>query len=91
MSGPLSDQQLDEIRRRDVLKGRGASGTSMAQVHIDRRVLLREVQRLRGDLADAAGYLAVVHRHAGRHDVLAVDLGCAGCALLARIEGGAGP
>lgn len=49
MTGPLSDQQLDEIRRRDVLKGRGESGTTMTQVHIDRRVLLAEVDRLRGE------------------------------------------
>jgi hypothetical protein len=37
-------------------------------------------------IADASAYLAVIHRHANRHDVLGVDLGCAGCALLDRIE-----
>lgn len=81
MTGPLSDQQLDEIRRRDILKGRGESATTMTQAQTDRRVLLRL-------LDDVAGYLAATHRHASRHDVLGVDLGCAGCALLERIEGG---
>lgn len=52
MTGPLSDQQLDEIRRRDVLKGRGESGTTMTQAQTDRRVLLAEVERLRGDLTE---------------------------------------
>lgn len=49
--------------------------------------LADEVDRLRPMLADAVGYLAVVHRHANCHDVLGKDLGCAGCELLARIEG----
>ena len=80
MTGPLSGQQIDEIRRRDILKGRGASATTMTQAQTDRRALLRL-------LDDVAGYLAATHRHASRHDVLGVDLGCAGCALLARIEG----
>lgn len=127
MTGPLSDQQLDEIRRRDILKGRGESATTMTQAQTDRRVLLAELDRLRGErdhltsafdklgdqmgelvqaarsererytaenrrlraeLDDVAGYLAATHRHASRHDVLGVDLGCAGCALLERIEGG---
>lgn len=48
--------------------------------------LAAEIRRLRALLADAAGYLAVTHRHAGQHDVLGVNLGCAGCALLDRIE-----
>lgn len=50
-----------------------------------------ENQRLRAELADVAGYLAAIHRHAGRYDLLGKDLGCAGCALLARIESGAEP
>ena len=48
--------------------------------------LLAEIDRLRPLLADTAGHLAVIHRHAGRHDVLGTDLACAGCALLDRIE-----
>jgi len=52
--------------------------------------LHNEIRRLRGQLDDAAGYLAVIHRHANRHanrhDVLGANLACAGCALLDRIE-----
>lgn len=53
--------------------------------------ILEANERLRAELDDAAGYLAATHRHAARHDVLAANLGCAGCELLARIESGAEP
>lgn len=52
--------------------------------------LAAENRQLRALADDAAGYLAATHRHANRHDVLGVDLGCAGCALLDRIEGASG-
>jgi hypothetical protein len=38
-------------------------------------------------LAEVASHMAIGHRHAGyAHDHLGANLGCAGCALLARIE-----
>lgn len=49
-----------------------------------------EARRLRDLLDDACAYLAATHRHANRHDVLGENLGCAGCALLDRIEGASG-
>lgn len=145
MTGPLSDQQLDEIKEfldvwdaapahrtgyRDVISSQksGEDGRKLRATTLRR--LLAEVRRLHGErdhlvsafdklgdqmgelvqaarserdrytaenrqlraeLDDAAGYLAVIHRHASRHDVLAADLGCAGCELLGRIEGGSAP
>lgn len=96
MTGPLTDQQLDEIRRlrqqRDHLvsafdKLSDQMGELVQAAQGERGRYVAENQRLRAELADAAGYLAATHRHAGRHDVLGKDLGCAGCELLARIEG----
>lgn len=63
-------------------------GEFLRAARSERDRLTAEVGRLRGELTDAAGYLAATHRHANRHDVLGVDLGCAGCALLERIEDG---
>ena len=134
MTGPLSDQHLDEIQARGADVGCPDCGCRDEQMHqlgdVDVPAMVAEVRRLhgerdhlvsafdklgdqmgelvqaarsererytaenrrlRGEIADAAGYLAVIHRHASRHDVLGENLGCAGCALLARIEGGSAP
>ena len=102
MTGPLADQQLTEVEQvldvwdaapahragyRDVISSQksGEDGRKLRATTL--RALLTEVRRLRGELDDAAGYLAAIHRHANRHDVLGENLGCAGCALLDRIEG----
>ena len=142
MTGPLSDQQLNEIeefldvwdaapahrtRYRDVISSQKSGedghklrastlpallaeirrlrgerdhltsafdklGDQMGELvqaaRSERERYTAENQRLRAELDDAAGYLAAIHRHANRHDVLAANLGCAGCELLARIEDG---
>ena len=85
MTGPLSDQHLDEIRRRDILKGRGESATTMTQVHIDRRVLLAELERLRGEneriaaenkqlaTVRAAEIATALHEYANKLDAVPVN------------------
>ena len=105
MTAPLTDQRLAEVeefldvwdaapvhraRYRDVISSQksGEDGRKLRASTL--RELLAEVRRLRALADDAAGYLAATHRHAGRHDVLGVNLGCAGCALLDRIERAAG-
>lgn len=88
MTGPLTDQQLDEATARiEHWISEHPSRAYAARFPVDDvQAVLAENQRLRDELADAAGYLAVIHRHANRHDVLGANLACAGCALLDRIE-----
>lgn len=85
MTGALSDQQLDEIAAHVPNCRYGCDACEAFPA------LAEEIRWLRLLLADVAGYLAAIHRHASRHDVLAANLGCAGCELLGRIEGGAAP
>ena len=90
----------EEIRRlrgeNEQLSDLDAATTRRAELQAERdRAVQRwhdehkRAEKAEAALVDAAGYLAAIHRHANRHDVLSENLGCAGCALLGRIEGGA--
>lgn len=73
MSAPLSDERLGEIQDRDDAKAGSAADADLRQAEADRRVLLAEVWRLRGEAATLRSKAIYADGEADRWRKIAAD------------------